>query len=272
MSGARPTDMVLAVDVGNTNVVVGIFQGNDLVADWRLATNSHTMPDEYAVLLYGLLGHSGLSMGSIDSAIIASVVPKVTANFREMLEKYAKARVLVVGPDIETGVKIGLDNPKEVGADRVVNALAAHRIYGGPALVVDLGTATTFDAVSADGVYLGGAISPGMLTSVEALSRATARLPRIDMVRPARAMGKDTLTAMQSGIVLGHAALVEGMVRRISAEMDGEPKVIATGGLCNVMAEEVPAITIVDKNLTLKGLRLMYDLNVASSETPGKGV
>ncbi len=253
--------MLLAVDVGNTNVVVGMFQGGDLRADWRLATSPHTMPDEYAVLLMNLLSHSGLTMADIDAAIISSVVPKVTSNLEEMIEKYTTARPLVVGPGIELGVKIGLDNPKEVGADRVVNALAAYRLYGAPALIVDLGTATTFDAVSGEGVYLGGAISPGLLTSVEALSRATARLPRVEMVRPAHAMGRDTLTAMQSGIVLGHAAMVEGMVRRLLAEMEGEPKVIATGGFCNVMAEEVPLIQIVDKNLTLKGLRLMYDLN-----------
>jgi len=265
MGEVRPNDLLLAIDVGNTNVVIGVFQGDQLIADWRLATNANAMPDEYAVLLSSLLSHGGLSMGNIDAAIIASVVPKLTANLREMIEKYMKARILVVGPGIELGVVIGLDNPKEVGADRVVNALAAHRIYGGPALVIDLGTATTFDAVSADGVYMGGAIAPGLVTSVEALSMATARLPRVDMVRPARAIGKDTLSAMQSGIVLGHAAMVEGMVRRIVAEMSGEPKMIATGGFCNLIAEEVPAIQYVDKALTLKGLRMMYDLNVASS-------
>jgi type III pantothenate kinase len=178
-----------------------------------------------------------------------------------MVEKYTKARILVVGSGIELGVTVGLDNPREVGADRVVNALAAFRLYGGPAIVIDLGTATTFDAVSAEGVYLGGAISPGLLTSVEALSMNTARLPRVDLARPARAIGTDTRSAMQSGIVLGHAAMVEGMVRRIVAELEGETKVIATGGFCSVIAEEVPAIQYVDKNLTLKGLRMMYDLN-----------
>ena len=145
-----------------------------------------------------------------------------------------------------------------------MNALAAHRLYGGPALVVDLGTATTFDAVSADGVYLGAPSPPGLMTSVEALSRSTARLPRVEMVRPPRAIGTDTLSAMQSGIVLGHAAMVEGMVRRLLAEMDGKPKVIATGGFSNVMAEEVALIDLADKNLTLKGLRMMYDLNHSS--------
>lgn len=260
----RPHDLLLAIDVGNTNIVVGVFQGDQLVVDWRLATNPHSMPDEYAVLLSSLMGHCGLSMASIDAAIIASVVPKLTANLREMVEKYMKARILVVGPGIELGVKIGIDNPKEVGADRIVNALAAHRIYGGSAVVIDLGTATTFDAVSADGVYMGGAIAPGLLTSVEALSRATARLPRVDMVRPARAIGTDTLSAMQSGIVLGHAAMVEGMLRRIVAEMGDDPTVIATGGFCNLIAEEVSAIQVADKALTLKGLRMMYDLNTAA--------
>ncbi len=261
----RSGHLLLAMDVGNTNIVIGVFHGDQLIADWRLATNAHSMPDEYAVLLSSLMSHSGLSLAGIDAAIIASVVPKVTANLQEMVEKYTKARILVVGPGIKLGVTIGIDSPKEVGADRVVNALAAHRIYGGPALVIDLGTATTFDVVSADAVYLGGAIAPGLLSSVEALSRATARLPRVDMTRPPRAIGKDTLTAMQSGIVLGHAAMVEGMVRRIVAEMDGEPKVIATGGFCNLIAAEVPAVQFVDKAITLRGLQMMYDLNVANS-------
>lgn len=254
-------DLLLAIDVGNTNIVIGVFQGDQLIADWRLATNPNSMPDEYAVLLSSLLGHSGLSMADIDATIIASVVPKLTANLREMAERYTRARILVVGPAINLGVVVDIDNPKEVGADRVVNALAAYRIYGGPAVVIDLGTATTFDAVSADGVYMGGAIAPGLLTSVEALSMATARLPRVDMVRPARAIGRDTPTAMQSGIVLGHAAMVEGMVRRIAAEMSAEPRVIATGGFCDLIAAEVPAIQYSDKALTLKGLRMMYDLN-----------
>lgn len=253
--------LLLAIDVGNTNTVVGVFRGDELVADWRLATDSHTMPDEHAVLLSSLLSYQGLSMAEVDAAIIASVVPKVTANLREMIEKYIKVQALVVGPSIETGVRIGIDNPKEVGVDRIVNALAAHRLYGGPAIVIDLGTATTFDAVSAEGEYLGGAIAPGILTSVEALARQTARLPRVDMVRPPHAIGRDTLSAMQSGIILGHAAMVEGMVRRIAAEMGGEPRVIATGGLCGVIAAEVPLIQVADKTLTLKGLRMMYDLN-----------
>jgi type III pantothenate kinase len=261
MAEAMRNDLLLAVDVGNTNIVVGVFQGDQLVADWRIATNQHAMPDEYAVLLSSLLQHCGLNMADLDAAIIASVVPTLTANLREMVEKYTKARILVVGSGIELGVTVGLDNPREVGADRVVNALAAFRLYGGPAIVIDLGTATTFDAVSAEGVYLGGAISPGLLTSVEALSMNTARLPRVDLARPARAIGTDTRSAMQSGIVLGHAAMVEGMVRRIVAELEGETKVIATGGFCSVIAEEVPAIQYVDKNLTLKGLRMMYDLN-----------
>jgi type III pantothenate kinase len=263
MGEATSSDLLLAVDVGNTNVVVGVFQGSQLIADWRLATNSHSMPDEHAVVLSSLLAHCGLGMGSIDAAIIASVVPKLTANLKEMVAKYMNARIFVVGPSIKLGVRVGIDNPKEVGADRVVNALAAREIYGAPALVIDLGTATTFDAVSGDGVYLGGAIAPGLLTSVEALSRGTARLPQVDMVRPARAIGTDTLSAMQSGIVLGHAAMVEGMVRRILAEMEGETNVIATGGLCELISHEVPAIRFVDKSLTLKGLRLMYDLNTS---------
>lgn len=257
---------LLAIDVGNTNIGIGLFQGDRLAADWRLATNAHTMPDEYAVLLSNLMAYRDLSMGDIDAAIVASVVPKLTAHFQEMVEKYLDMSALIVGPDINTGVRIGIDSPKEVGADRIVNTLAAYKLYGGPAIVIDLGTATTFDVLSADGAFVGGAIAPGILTSVEALSRYTARLPRVDMIRPPRAIGSDTLSAMQSGIILGHAAMVEGMIRRIQAEMGGEPRVIATGGLCQVMAEEIPLIQVADKTLTLKGLRMMYELNA-----PGAG-
>jgi type III pantothenate kinase len=216
------------------------------------------------VLLSALIAQRGLTLSAIDSAIVSSVVPKMTAHIREMMEKYTDVRPLIVGPGIETGVTIAVDNPREVGADRIVNALAAHRLYGGPAIVIDLGTATTLDAVSADGTYLGGAIAPGLVTSVEALSRFTARLPMVEMVRPGRALGTDTSGAMQSGIILGHASMIEGMVRRIAAEMESEPIVIATGGFCTVMAEEVPLIHVADKNLTLKGLRLMHALNTSS--------
>ncbi len=261
MRREEPSPLLLAIDVGNTNIVLGVFRGEQLVADWRISTSGDTMPDEYAVLLSNLLGYHQLTMAGLDDAIIASVVPKVTANLLEMLEKYMKVGALVVGPGIDTGVRIAIDNPKEVGADRVVNGLAAYRLYGGPAVVIDLGTTTTFDAVSASGEYLGGAIAPGILTSVEAMSRYTARLPRVDLVRPQHAIGRDTLSAMQSGIILGHAAMVEGMVRRISTELGGEPRVIATGGLCGVIAAEVPLIQVADKNLTLRGLQLMYDLN-----------
>ncbi|HZK67929.1 MAG TPA: type III pantothenate kinase [Chloroflexota bacterium] len=256
--------LLLAIDVGNTNIGVGVFDGDDLVADWRLSTQHDAMPDEYAVLLSSLMAHRGLSFGGLDAAIIASVVPKLTSNLREMIEKYAHLTPLVVGLDIELGVGVGIPNPQEVGADRLVNSLAAYRIYGGPAIVIDLGTATTFDVISADGVFIGGAIAPGILTSVEAMSRYTARLPRVEMARPPHAIGNDTPTAMQSGIILGHAAMVEGMIRRISAELPQTPRIIATGGLCLVMAEEVPAIQVADKTLTLKGLKMMYELNAPS--------
>lgn len=262
----EPDPLLLAVDVGNTNTVVGVFQGDELVADWRLATNPHTMPDEYAVLFANLLSFQGLSVFGVDAAIIASVVPKMTSHLIEMLEKHLKVQPLVVGAGIETGVRIAIDNPKEVGADRVVNTLAAYRLYGGPAIVVDLGTATTFDVVSPQGEFIGGVIAPGILTSVEALARFTARLPRVEMVRPSRAMGKDTLSAMQSGIILGHSAMVEGMLRRLIHELGGDPHIIATGGLCKVIAEEVSIIQVADKNLTLKGLKMMYDLNRKTTE------
>lgn len=253
--------MLLAIDVGNTNTVVGAFDGDELVGDWRLATNANSMPDEYAALLSTLLAFRKLSLSHLDAAILSSVVPRMTTTLRELIGEYLGIAPLVVGPEINVGLKVGIENPKEVGADRLVNSLAALRLYGGPAIVADLGTTTNFDAVSADGVYLGGAIAPGILTSLEALALFTARLPRIEMVRPERAIGKNTLAAIQAGVILGHASMVEGMLRRLVAEMEGSPIAIATGGLCEVMAAEVPAIKVADKNLTLKGLRIMYELN-----------
>lgn len=252
--------MLLAIDIGNTNVVVGVYHGEELRAQWRVATDSRRMADEYAMLLDNLFGHAGLRLEHVRAAVIASVVPPLISTFEELSERYLKLTPLIVGPGIRTGVRILYENPKEVGADRIVNALAAYRMYGGPAIVLDLGTATTFDALNRDGDYLGGAIAPGIGISTEALFEHAAKLPRIELVRPRQAIGRNTITSMQSGIIFGYVGLVEGLIQRFKQEL-GPARVIATGGLAEVIAKETPLIEVVDQRLTLYGLRLVYELN-----------
>ncbi|MCL5960412.1 MAG: type III pantothenate kinase [Chloroflexi bacterium] len=252
--------MLLAIDVGNTNIVIGIYRGPELVDDWRIATEGHRMPDEYAMLLRNLFAYRGLAMTTVKDVILSSVVPTLTTTFKEMSEKYFGVIPLVVGPGIKTGVRILFENPKEVGADRIVNALAAHRLYGGPAIVVDFGTATTFDALSAEGDYLGGAICPGIGISSDALFRFAAKLPRVELVRPKQAIGRNTIASMQSGILYGYVGLVEGLISRFEQEM-GRARVVATGGLAEVIAKETSTIEVVNQRLTLEGLRLIYELN-----------
>lgn len=253
--------MLLCIDIGNTNIVLGLYQGQELRTHWRISTDHERMPDEYAIVLMNLLSHSGLSIAHIDDVIMASVVPPLTDKFRELVTDYFHVEPLVVGAGIKTGVDIRYDRPQEVGADRVVNVAAAYRIYGGPACIVDFGTGTTFDALSARGEYLGGAIAPGVRVAAEALFTRTARLPRIDLQRPPRAIGTNTVDAMRSGILFGYVGLVEGMVARFRRELGDDMRVIATGGLAELIARETPIIEHVDVWLTLKGLRLIYDLN-----------
>ncbi len=256
--------MLLAIDVGNTNTVLGLYSGETLLADWRMATDHNKMPDEWAATLITLLAHRGHSLDEIDAAICSSVVPPVTTAMREMAEDYLHTPLLVVEPGIKTGVKVAVDNPREVGADRIVNTLAAHMRYGGPAIVIDFGTATTFDVVSPEGEYLGGAISPGLRVSSDALFRLTAQLRRIELIAPRSSIGKNTNNAMQSGVVWGYVGLVEGMVNRIKTDMGDmglKAKVIATGGLARLIASHTNCMDIVDLNLTLDGLRLIYELN-----------
>jgi type III pantothenate kinase len=256
--------MLLAIDVGNTNTVLGLYSGETLLADWRLETASNRMPDEWAAMLITLLTHRGHTLDEIDAAICSSVVPPVTTAIREMAEDYLHTSLLIVEPGIKTGVKVAVDNPREVGADRIVNTLAAHMRYGGPAIVIDFGTATTFDVISPEGDYLGGAISPGLRISSDALFRLTAQLRRIELVAPRSSIGKNTNNAMQSGVVWGYVGLVEGLVSRIKAdmgEMGTKAKVIATGGLAKVIAAHTDCMDIVDPTLTLDGLRMIYELN-----------
>jgi type III pantothenate kinase len=219
------------------------------------------MPDEYASLLLNLFECQGIDALQIKGAILCSVVPTLVGVFEEVCRRYLKVLPLAVESGVKTGVKICLDNPREVGADRVVNAVAAHRIYGGSVIVIDLGTATTFDAVSEDGDYLGGAIAPGIAIATEALFTRTAALPRVELTHPKRAVGRNTVAAMQSGIVFGYAGLIEGVVSRIQQEMGGKAKVVATGGYAELLARETPVIEVVDPDLTLIGLRLIYEMN-----------
>ena len=254
--------MLMAVDVGNTNVTLGVFQGDELRARWRVSTDPHRTADDYGAVLLKLLPHQGLNLGQISHVAIASVVPPLTTTFREVCQRYFGIRPLVVEAGIRTGLRLLVDNPSAVGADRVVDALAAHRLYGGPAIVVDFGTATTFEAVSREGDFLGGAIAPGIVIASEALFLKTARLSRVELARPAHVIGKNTLAAIQSGVILGYVGLVEGIVGRIKQELGGSAKVIATGGLAPLVASETPAIDLVDGDLTLKGLRLIHELNL----------
>lgn len=256
--------MLLAIDVGNTNTVIGVYNGDKLVADWRMATVHSRMADEWAATIITLAGHRGYHLADVDAAILSSVVPPVTTALREMAEEYLHTHLMIVEPGIKTGVKVNVDNPREVGADRIVNTLAAHVHYGGPAIVIDFGTATTFDVVSPDGEYLGGAISPGLVVASDALFQYTAQLRRVELVAPRSSIGRNTVQAMQSGVVWGYVGLVEGMITRIKRDMGeiGESaKVIATGGLGRLIASNTDCVDIVDANLTLDGLKLIYELN-----------
>ena len=253
--------MLLAVDIGNTNITIGVFDGSKMKATWRVATGVHRMPDEYASLILHLFDHEGIAASKITDTILCSVVPPLTGVFEEMCRRYLKVSPVLVEAGVKTGVRISMDNPREVGADRIVNAVAAHQLYGGAVIVIDLGTATTFDAVSEEGDYLGGAIAPGIAIATEALFARTAVLPRVELTHPKRAIGRNTVAAMQSGIVFGYAGLIEGIVTRIKQELGGKAKVVATGGYAELLARETPAIEEVNPDLTLIGLRLIYEMN-----------
>jgi type III pantothenate kinase len=253
--------MLFAADIGNTNITVGIFDGEELKATWRIATGVHRMPDEYAILILNLLERQGLQGSQITAAVICSVVPPLVGGFEELFRRYLKITPIVVGAGVKTGVRISMDNPREVGADRIVNAVAAHHLYGGPVIVIDFGTATTFDAVSAEGDYVGGSIAPGIAIATEALFTRTAVLPRVELIHPKRAIGRNTVAAMQSGIVYGYVGLIEGLVTRIRKELGAKAKVVATGGFAELLAEETSVIEVVNPDLTLIGLRLIYEMN-----------
>ena len=258
---------LFCVDIGNTNVVMGLYQGEELAAHWRIATDHDKMADEYAMLILDLFERSAQDPAAVGGVVVASVVPPLTGIFEKLSQRYFDQQPLLVNAEVHTGVRILLDNPAEVGADRVVNAVAAYRRYGGPACIVDLGTATTFDILSVDGDYLGGAIAPGIGIAAEALFQRTAKLPRIELIPPPSAIGKDTVQAMQSGLFFGYVGLVEGLVARFRAEMGPDMRVIATGGLASVIAAETDVVDAVDPWLTLEGLRLIWEMNQGGKGT-----
>lgn len=255
--------MILAIDVGNTNTVVGVFRGDQLLVDYRLSTDRGRTADEYAMMLMELLEFSGLSRDEIGGIIISSVVPPLITVFERMCRKYFGREPLIVGPGVKTSMQIRYENPKEVGADRIVNAVAAYELYGGPLIIVDFGTATTFCAISESGEYLGGAIAPGIMISAEALYARAARLPRVELVKPQSIIGRTTVASMQSGIVYGFVGQVDEIVRRMKDELNGNPKVVATGGLAEMISGESSQIQIVNPFLTLQGLRIVWERNQA---------
>lgn len=256
--------MLLAVDAGNTNVVFAVHDGAEWRGRWRIATEPNRTSDEYAVWLLTLMQHAGLRPADITRCVIGTVVPAALYNLRRLSRDWFGAEPLVARSTLDWGFHIDVERPQEVGADRLLNALAAHHHYAGPLIVIDFGTATTFDVVAGDGAYLGGVIAPGINLSIEALHRAAARLPRIGIGRPQSAIGRDTVAAMQSGIFWGYVGLIEGIVTRIRAEAElPGMKVIATGGLAPLLAEGTTMISRVDQDITLEGLRLLAGRNPA---------
>jgi len=253
--------MLLAIDIGNTNVVLGVFDKEKLVENWRVGTDTQITPDEYAMILKDLFGFAGIEFRQITGVIISTVVPPLLPIMMEMSKKYFHIDPMVVTNDLKLGITIRYDNPKEVGADRIVNAAAAYKFYGGPLIIVDFGTATTFCAVTKQGEYLGGAICPGVKISAEALFQRASKLPRVELAKPPKVIGSDTISAMQAGIIYGYAGLVDGIVERMKKELSLDAKVVATGGLAELISPETKSIQEIKPHLTLDGLRLLYEIN-----------
>jgi type III pantothenate kinase len=253
--------MLLAIDIGNTNVTLGVYEKSELRGTWRIATDTARLADEYAAVIMSLLQMKGIARGEIHHAVFASVVPSLSSVFEELCQRHFDVKPLRVGAGVRTGLRILYEDPREVGADRIADAVAALKLHRPPLIVVDVGTAVVFDAISKDGDYLGGAIAPGVGLAADALAQKTALLRRVDLRPPKTAVGNNTTAAIQSGILLGYVGLIESMIRRFKAEIGSDAWVVATGGWAGVIAELTDAFDHVDSDLTLQGLRLIYELN-----------
>ncbi|KAB7704293.1 type III pantothenate kinase [Bacillus aerolatus] len=254
--------LIFVLDVGNTNTVLGVYEEDELKFHWRIETSRNKTEDEYGMMVKNLFQHVGISLDQITGIIISSVVPPIMFSLEEMCRKYFRVKPMIVGPGMKTGLNIKYENPREVGADRIVNAVAGIHEYGSPLIIVDFGTATTYCYIDEDGHYMGGAIAPGITISTEALYSRAAKLPRIEIIRPDHIVGKNTVSAMQAGILYGYVGQVEGIVNRMKEHSQKQPTVIATGGLAPLIGKESQVIDIVDPFLTLKGLCLIYKRNL----------
>jgi type III pantothenate kinase len=258
--------LLLAINVGNTNIRFGVYEGKKLIAHWKLATNRGWTADEFGMYFVNFFNYEKLDISDVEAVIISSVVPPIMFSFEHAIERYIKKDPIIIGPGIKTGINIKYENPRELGADRIVNAVAAYELYGGPVIVVDFGTATTFNAISSKGEFLGGAICPGILISAEALYQRTAKLPRIDLAKHDAVIGRNTSVSMQSGIFHGYVGQVNHLVSKIKQEMREEGiKVVATGGLAKFIAPEAKSIDEVNGRLVLEGLRIIYEKNKAEA-------
>ncbi len=261
--------MLLVIDIGNTNIVFGLYENTDLIDYWRINSNQHKTADEYGIFFLEAVKSARAGVKEIDAVIIASVVPGLSTTIRKMVERYFKVTPLFVDERIKTGLKLCYKNPKEVGADRIVASVAAVTIYGGPVIVIDFGTATTFCAVSRESEYLGGVIVPGIMISLDALSQRAAKLPKIALELPESVIGRDTVSSIQSGIIYGYAGLVDELVGKIRKEMGEEPYVVATGGLAETIAAHTKSIKEINPMLTLEGLRIVYEMNAGGRRAEG---
>lgn len=254
--------MVLVVDIGNTNIVIGVYKGDDIVGSWRMVTRSEKTSDEYGVFILNLLKYNNIEKSDIKSAIVSSVVPNVMHSFENALRKYFNIEPIIVGPGIKTGITIATDNPREVGADRIVGIVAAYEMFGGPLIVIDFGTATTYDVVSEKGEFKYGITSPGIQISADALWQRTAQLPSVEIKKPASILAKNTVTSIQAGLVYGYIGQVEYIIKKIKEEMKiDKMKVVATGGLGRIIYDETDTIDVYDPQLLFKGLKIIHDKN-----------
>jgi type III pantothenate kinase len=254
--------MLLVFDIANTNIKIGLFDGDKIRANWRISTGVHHTADEYAIMLLNLLRHQGMDIADIKQGAMSCVVPPLLSIFNELFQRYFNIKPLVVGPGVRTGLRIRMDNPREVGADLIANAAAALTLYKPPIIVVALGTATAFAIVSKDKDYIGGVIAPGIGISAEALYTRTAALPRVDLIKPKKAIGTNTIASMQSGIIYGWAGLIEGIINRIQEELGENATVVATGGYASLIAKETKSIDEVNPDLTLVGIKVIHDMNL----------